>query len=85
VGAGSRKGLGCVGRGRETCGRGRVHDREHGQEVREGSSGWQAGFAGQRGQASERAFDADREVPPSGERERARAWMDRRRQTGPTG
>jgi hypothetical protein len=35
VGAGSRKGLGHVGRGRETCGRGRVHDGERGREVRE--------------------------------------------------
>jgi hypothetical protein len=39
VGAGSRKGLGRVGRGRETRGRGRVHDEEHEREVREGSGG----------------------------------------------
>jgi hypothetical protein len=36
MGVGSRKGLGRVGRGRETRDRGRVHDREHGREVREG-------------------------------------------------
>jgi hypothetical protein len=32
-----------------------------------------------------RVVSADREVPPSSERERARARTDRRRQAGPTG
>jgi hypothetical protein len=36
---GSRKGLERVGCGRETRGRGRVHDGEREREVREGGSG----------------------------------------------
>jgi hypothetical protein len=39
MGTGSRKGLKHVGRGREMLGRGRAHDGERGQEVREGSGG----------------------------------------------
>jgi hypothetical protein len=36
VGGGSRKGLGRVGRGREMHGRGCLHGKERGREVREG-------------------------------------------------
>jgi hypothetical protein len=39
VGTGCGKGLRREGRGQETRGRGRVHDRERGREVREEGSG----------------------------------------------
>jgi hypothetical protein len=43
-----------------------------------GGSGCLAVSAGQRGQACEQAVSANKKGPPSSERERARAWMDRR-------
>jgi hypothetical protein len=80
VGMGWRKGLRHGGRGRETHGRGHVHDGGREREVREeeGADGW-----GPRAERTrERAVSADRSGPPGNKSEQART--DRRRQVGPT-
>jgi hypothetical protein len=82
VGAGSRKGVGCVGEWPRNARRGHVHGGERRREVSEGEV---ADRWGPRASEGERTVNADRTGPSDRERERARARKDWRRQAGPTG
>jgi hypothetical protein len=65
--------------------RGRVHGGVRGREFRNERSGRRVGSTDQRGCTTNGQSTADREVPPSSEREWPRVRTNRCRQAGPTG
>jgi hypothetical protein len=82
VWAGSRKGSGEWGHGRETCGRGHVHGGERGRFG--GGRFRQAGPTEQRERASERAAELTSGACGTA-REGARAWRGRNAERGARG